>query len=212
MAKSNKVGTSCYALRLRDHKKNPIIAEQAFEIYKLFMRTNNRKGVGTIEKFIELVQYVHYHKFALFVKHVHIDDISMYLRAMRTNKRSPNLWSNNWSYCLYFEFLDKKKTPIDAIEDTISTLFDIAELADLSVAQLLIDISVPEVLLLMRQRRLSPWIMLHSTTFKNKLEKVDEVLQLEFIDMFDMDSWQVKFAKNPSAVALAKNLCGELGI
>lgn len=211
MGKKRVVSKERLAARYREHKKNPHFAFAALEIRNLWLSMSRNKS-QTFENFIKSIAYVHYLTFSKFVRTVHVNDIHSYLKAMKLNKRFPNTWANNWSYRFYLEYLDNEKSPNDSIADTTNELFDLAEQCDLTVSELIDELQLSEIIVLLQQRRISPWVILHSTKIKEKAEEAEEGLQTQFIKMFDMDAWSIRFAEHPIANQTAKKVAEELGI
>jgi len=207
-----QVKKELYAKRLRAYNKNSAEVLQAFEIYKVLQKARGYKSVNDIHHFMGTKSYAHYIKFAAFVKKLHIHDVETYMKAMINNHRTLSQWTLNWSYRMYLEYVDEHKPPMDSITDTINELFNIAEQVDMGVAELIDAFQLPEILLLLHQRRLSPWIMLHSHAVKAKIMAAEESQQKEFLAMIDPDAWTIRFSKYPIAVKTAKNACKELGI
>ena len=62
--------------------------------------------------------------------------------------------------------MDRKAPPVKQAEITINTLFDLSHERECEVADIFDVLTPNEVIQLLRQRRLSPWILLNSTKFK----------------------------------------------
>jgi len=206
------VNKALFAKRIRAFEKDKEPTIRAYELQKIFMELKRFKPSKTLHDFIGLSSYTHYLRLSKFIVLVHIHDPKIYLRAMIHHNRTLNQFTNNWSYRLYLEFLDEQIQPTDSIKTTINLLFDLAEEVELSVAELISELLLSEIMLLLRQGRISPWVVLHSSVIKSKIMSADPSQQKEFADMFDQDTWRIKFSKFPAAVRTAKQVTKELGI
>jgi len=94
----------------------------------------------------------------------------------------------------------------EAIRISAKELQDLSERLDLSVREMVELMEVPEILQLVRQRRLSPWIIFNSELLKKKFEDADEGMQKTASGIMDPNYWTVIMQQNGKAVLLAKKV------
>jgi hypothetical protein len=105
-------------------------------------------------------------RFAAFSKKAKLPDVDMFIWVMKDRDISPTIWTNDQVYSLYLEFMDRKAPPSKQAEITINTLFELADDYRCGVDEVFDNIQANELIQLLRQRRLSPWLLLHSDKFK----------------------------------------------
>jgi len=71
---------------------------------------------------------------------------------------------------------------------------------------------VTEILQLVRQRRLSPWLIFHSKILKQKFAELDAGMQKTASGVMDPTYWTIIMQQNGKAVILAKKVNELLGI
>jgi len=97
--------------------------------------------------------------------------------------------------------MDRKVSPKRHAEITINTLFDLSEEHNCEVSDLFNQLTPNQVIMLLRSRRISPWLLLNSTKFKEffvKATSQEEKIIMETI--IRPPYWKKKFAANPEAI------------
>jgi hypothetical protein len=69
-----------------------------------------------------------------------------------------------------------------------------------------------EVMQLIRQRLMSPWLLLCSKEFKTFLTALESNEKDELLNLIGYNYWAEKFEANPKIVEQMKLLAGEMGI
>jgi hypothetical protein len=140
-------------------------------------------------------------------------DVDTFIRVMRERDIPPPMWTNDQVYPIYLEHMDRKATPTKQAEITINTLFNIAEDHDIDVGSVFDHVTANEVILLLRQRRMSPWLLLHSAKFKQFFvhgTSSEEKIIMESI--IRPPYWSEKFSTRSDDVATMKQFIQELNL
>jgi hypothetical protein len=181
-----------YEDRLLRHKCKQMIRKEEFETplgqaawiyYQTWMKTNH-KLVPPVKSFLHSKYYGAFMRFAKFVKDVRIPDPELYIRLMSQLDILPAMFTMDEIYVAYIEHLDKRVPPIKNAKITIETLFNIAEDNGVDISNVFDCIDPNELIQLLRQRKLSPWLLLRSSKFKNMLRtrmSRDQLIVLETI-------------------------------
>jgi len=195
---------------IRDEDFRSPDGQAAWLYYQKWMKAY-RRLVPNSKSFLNSKFFSSFLKFAKFVKKVQIPDTDAFIRLMKEKDISPTLWTNDQVYVLYLEFVDRTVSPLKHAEITINTLFDVAEGYEVDVADIFTVVNPNEMIQLLRQRKLSPWILLNSPKFRdffvNKTSSEEKVI-LESI--IRPPYWKKKFSSNQNNLEIMKRYVSEL--
>ena len=201
----------CERMKRHEEIKGPI-GQAAYQCYSDWMKAHKRM-VPAVDVFLTSRFYKSFIRFAKYIKQLNIPDVQVFIRLMKEKDISPTIWTNDQVYALYLEYIDRRLTPIEQAQITIDTLFKIAEERDCSTEDIFTVLHPNEVLQYLRERRLSPWILLHSPQFIKMLnENCSKEQQAFFEALIRPHYWKLKFANHPKYVELMKKYASELNI
>lgn len=196
----------------RDEEFRTPIGQAAWNYYQEWMKAYRRQ-VPRANAFLHSKFYSSFVRFAKFAKKVHLPEPKSFIWLMKDKDISPAIWNNDQVYALYLEFLDRQGDPKKAAETTINTLFDVAEAADCEVGDVFDAMTPSEVIQLLRERRLSPWVLLNSRKFmKFFVERVSPEERIIMESIIRPNYWGEKFKKLTSEVELMRKYVSELNI
>lgn len=125
----------------------------------------------------------------------------------------PTIWCNDEVYVIYLEFLDRKAPPMECATLSIETLISYSDKKDIRLPEVFTQISIQEVIHLLRVRRLSPWLLLFSKTFKSALvNRATDEQRIILENLIRPSYWPDKFQQHPDEVVKIKMLVNEMGI
>ena len=197
---------------IRDEEFKTPEGQAAWIFYQKWMKAY-RRIVPKSSAFLHSKFYNSFMRFSLFTRKVHLPDIDMFIWLMKDKDISPTIWTNDQVYSLYLEFMDRKAPPLKQAEITVNTLFDLSQERDCEVTEIFDELTPNEVIALLRQRLLSPWILLNSNKFKQFF--VDRVSVEERIVMESIirpPYWGKKFSSQPDDVERMKLYVAELSL
>jgi hypothetical protein len=152
-------------------------------------------------------------KFVKFVKAAHIPDTQAYIDLMVKEKIEPIYWTRDVVYGKYLEYVTRKLPTEKLIEITVKTIFDIADAGEVTESEIFDVVTPNDVIQLLHQRRISPWILLNSKKFAdffmNKTTTEERVI-LESI--INPEYWTKRFKSYPKDLELAKKCVSALEI
>lgn len=184
---------------------------EAYAQYSEWMRQKNHK-VPPIETFSTSRYFNSFIKFSEYAKKLNLPSTSLFIKLMVQKDISPMLWTRDECYSFYLEWIDRKQDPIDQAAITVETLYKIAEAIEQPVTEVFKAMTAGEVMHLIRQRQLSPWLLLCSKAFKSFLAALSGPEREDMLNLIGYNYWAEKFANNPSVVENMKLIASELGI
>ena len=196
----------------RDEEMKTPIGQAAWAFYQAWMKAYRRMVPG-IDSFTKSKYYRSFVRFAEQVKRLNIPDPESFIALMKDKDINPTIWTNDQVYAMYLEYLDRRATPLSQAKITINTLFDVAEAAECEVNEVFNVLQPNEVIMLLRERQLSPWILLFSAKFKDMLiNRVSDEQRIIMESIIRPQYWGMKFKKCPNDVETMRKYVKELGI
>lgn len=187
------------------------VGQSAYSIYCKWMRSYNRNAPN-IQVFLTSKYYTNFIKISKYFVKVNIVDIDMFIRLMKMKELGPNLWLRDDVYSLYLDFVDRLSDPYDMVKLSINELMDISEEYSCDVSDVFSHVSTSEILDLIRQRRLSPWLLLRSAKFKQLLIQSTTEETSIFENLIKPAYWSYKFKQHPEVLTAVKMCVSELGL
>lgn len=187
------------------------IGQSAFSYYREWMRIK-RYSQPSGAAFLESKYYRAFIKFAELVVKANISRPEKYIEIMVANEIQPVLWCRDQVYCLYTEWADKLSDPIDQVQDSISYLIDICEKENVELSNIVEHLGPQRTLSLIRQRRITPWLVFCSPKFCEMLKKLDSGELNAFNAVVNAVYWGDKFQKSPSIFQTVKQIAKELNL
>ena len=188
------------------------MGQMAYSLYGTWMKMYKR-SVPRTESFMVSRYYGAFIKFAEYIKQINLPDVDAFIQMMIEKDLSPHLWTNDKVYVQYIEFLDRRSTPIKQASITVSTLLKQADQHNIDVSFIFDALSPSDVLQLIRERRISPWILLVSGKFKRTVIEKWTLEQQQLLEnLIRPMYWKLKFDKNPDIVVNMKLFVKELNI
>jgi hypothetical protein len=197
---------------IRDEEFRTPEGQAAWLFYQKWMKAY-RRSVPKSSAFLHSKYYNSFMRFAAFSKKAKLPDVDMFIWVMKDRDISPTIWTNDQVYSLYLEFMDRKAPPSKQAEITINTLFELADDYRCGVDEVFDNIQANELIQLLRQRRLSPWLLLHSDKFKQffiNQTNTEERIIMETI--IRPAYWGKKFQESAADVERMKLYVAELSL
>lgn len=201
--------------RCKDMEKAEMIrspkGQAAYSYYSMWMKAFNRK-TPNIETFATSQYYTSFVKFVDHVHRLHIPAPEKYILLMKRQNIQPTLWMRDECYSKYLEWIDRASCPLDQAQITVDTLYKIAAPAGVHVADVFNLLHPREIIDLVRLRKLSPWLLLCSTTFKAFLARLDVDDRNQLVTIVGFSYWADKFNDNPETVSRMKEIAAAMEI
>lgn len=183
----------------------------AYALYRRWMEGQGKRA-PPIETFAISTYYSSFLKFAKWVKETGIPDATRYVDLMVDKKIAPALWRRDEAYAMFLEWVDNKSSPIEQAEITIETLATLGESLGIPLGEVWDHMQPGAVLELIQQRRLSPWLLFCSKTFKGWIETLHEADRHALMRGIGIGYWAVKLENAGDVVRDLKEVADQLGI
>ncbi len=201
----------CKAMQ-RDEEIRTPLGQTAWNNYRLWM-TTQRRTPPTLETFLSSKYYTTFIKFSKFAHKVGIPNTELYIKYMVRQEIHPTIWVNDKIYGDYLQYLDRGRDPIVQAEYTVNYLFKIADALECEVDEVFDLLQANDVINMLQRRQLSPWILLHSSKFKQFLTtKTTKEQQLILTTILKPKIWSEKRKDNPKIVEQMKDIVRELNL
>ena len=199
----------CKQMKREETFQQPL-GQAAWIFYQKWMRAY-KKMAHNASAFLHSKYYNSFVKFAEFVKTVRMPEPDIFIQLMKEHDISPTIWTNDQVYALYLEHMDKKISPQKLAEITINTLFDHAEIQEVEVENVFDTLTPHDLIQMLRERRVSPWILLLSPKFSQFFrEKTNPEERIIMESIIRPPYWKDKFQKHPEIVEQMKVYVSEL--
>lgn len=182
-----------------------------YGLYKHWLEKQKRKA-PPIEVFITSSYYSSFINFGKWVRETAIHDPHKYVELMLEAKISPALWKRNEAYQIFLEYYDKRADPFEQAAITVETLLAFAEGLEVSPSEVFKQLKVGEMLEMIQQRRMSPWLLFCSTSFKKWVGTLDPIDRTLLMKSINVEYWAVRLERQPKVVQELKEIAESLGI
>jgi hypothetical protein len=190
----------------REEKFKSLEGQAAHLFYKAWMKYKHHTTTTHPESFKQSQYFNHFVNFVEFAKNTHLPDPNSFIELMVKNKIDPKFWTSAVAYGKYLEWVTRMLPAQKLIEVTVNTFFDFADEHEIPVGNIFEEIAPNDVIQMVQQRRISPWILLNSKKFaiffRDKTNSEERVI-LESI--INPDYWMKRFESHPDDLKLAKD-------
>lgn len=194
---------------IRNEEVQTSLGQAAWFYYQTWMRAQHHL-IPHIKSFLHSKYYQSMIRFAKFAKQVRIPDPDLYITQMINLDMTPMLWTNDQIYVAFLEYMDKKIPATKNAQITIETLFDFSQALGCEIYDIFDHIDSNECIQLIRQRKLSPWILLNSKKFFTFMKKLSQDQKITLETIIRPKHWATKFQENPEIVEQMKRFVQEL--
>lgn len=199
-------------LMKRDEEFRTPSGQAAWSFYQHWL-TLQRRMVPAFESFLSSKYYNSFIKFARFVQQVQIPDTDLFIQLMKDKDISPVLWTNDQVYASYIEYLDRTVPPLKQSEISINTLLEYADNHKIDVSGVFGVMTPGEIIDLLSKRKLSPWLLLFSTKFKELyMNKASPEQKIKMDTLIRHEYWSKKLKKHQPDTLVIKKYVQELNI
>lgn len=208
---SNFLAHRCKKM-VRDEDFRTPLGQAAWSFYQRWMKSY-RRMVPRPESFLQSKYYVSFMKFAKFAQKVQLPDPDSFIWLMREKDIPATIWTNDQVYTMYLEFLDRKATPLSRAKTSVATFFKVANEHNVEVEEVFNVLEPTEVISLLRERRMSPWILLNSTKFTQfYLNECSPEQRIIIESIIRPAYWAKQFESHPDDLALMRKMVEELSL
>ena len=195
----------------RSREIQTIIGQQAYGLYKFWLEKQRRKPPA-VEGFVHSAYYSSFIKFSQWSRETSIPDPLKYVELMVNNKVAPALWRRNEAYQMYLEYVDKRSDPYEQVNNSVDTILALSEGLEIPPKDVFDRFKSGEIIELIHQRRLSPWLLFCSSSFKDWMNRLHEGEKKDLLKIIGIDYWAQKLEKSQDVVKNVREIAKALGI
>jgi hypothetical protein len=186
----------------------------AFRYYKEWSRANGYTQAPTHETFLNSRYFSSFIKFIQFSNAMWLPDPVSYMKYVMQLKLLPTSWSSDDVYVNYIQNLDKNYPPSQQAQDTTRTLHELASMFGCTVTEVFDHLRPGDAIMLLKARKLTPWVMLLSKRFSDYVQHKLSREQRSIITdtVINPSLWKKKFMENPEDVKAMKQIVADLGL
>lgn len=200
----------CEAKRRAQEVMSPL-GMAAHGYYREWMRVR-KYSQPNAAAFLESKYYRAFINFAQMVQDANIAKPEKYIALMAEANILPILWCRDATYTIYLDWADRVNDPLDQVQESINYLLDICEQENVLLQNVFSHLGANRVLSLIRQRRLSPWLLFCAGTFGHFLKSLDRTQLSAFNTVVTASYWAAKFEREQDTVGSIKSIARELGL
>lgn len=198
---------TCRTKERLDQIKTPL-GQAAYLFYAKWMFMTKR-SVPSRETFMTSKYYESFIRFAKFVKAVRIPEPEIYIQVMKSKDLQPTMWTLDDAYGFYLEHVEYHMDPKTSIRITSSIISELAQEYGVDMPHVFEAVEPNEIIQLIRERKLTPWVLLKSAKFREFLRACTDE-QLTIIEtLINSGFWKRRFQENPKVVEFVKQ-CNEI--
>lgn len=197
---------------LRSEKLQTPLGQAAWRFYQDWMKLQ-RKRVQDEKTFLKSKYYESFNRFSEYVKKLQLPNPQSFMKLMITNDFPPTMWTLNETYVMYLEHLDRAAPPQEHAQITADTIFRLAEILTCDMSEIFLHLSASEVIELIRERKLSPWLLLNSTKFMEFFrDKTNPEQKIVLEALIRPKYWTTQFSKKPNTLNYMKDIVTEMNL
>ena len=171
------------------------------------------KEVNSWEIFSKSRYFNAFIEFSKFIHKAKLADVDFFIALMKNNDIYPTLWTKDETYQLYIDELDKKSSPMYHLKITLKTINSLVETYNIDVSEIFTLVNVNEILHLIRERKLSPWVLLLCRSFKIfVIERLNSEQKNILSRIINKKIWEKRLDKHPTELKIIKKCIKELNI
>ena len=187
----------------KDKQGNRLGFQSWLEFYK---KNSTSKKQKTYEEFIRSAYYTAFVKFGSYCVDVNVLNVSRYIDWLLKNQIKIDSWCQDTNYTKFLIEYLRIEDPMDAIARSIETTINMASVERVLSKDYLRYGNSNKICYAITTGKLSPWILYHSNSGKEFLDKLDESQIKMVIDYLNPELWAIKFKREPEKVDEVKSL------
>ena len=192
----------------RDNKSNQIGYQAWMQFYK---KASPLKKTTTYLDFIKSPYYIAFVKFGSYVTDIKAINVNFYIDYLLKEQVKLDNWTHDSVYDKFIVQYLQIENFLDAITRSVESLMPFSEKDRILVNDYLRYGAVNKICHLITLGKISPWVLYHSKSGQNFLEKLSADQEKLVSNYINPKVWSVIFDKNREEVENAKVLLKQAG-
>ena len=201
----------CTQMKRIEELSTPL-GQSALSYYQTWFKTM-KKIPPTAEVFLTSTYYRTFNNFAAFVRKVNLPNPNSFIGLMVLKNFQPTMWMLDATYAIYMDYLEYSTPPMERVQVSITTLLRYSERHDIDIEDKFDKLHPSELIAMIRERRVSPWLLLNSKKFKHFfIDTASKEQQMIIESLIRLESWSKRLANNPDINQKIKYYVQELNL
>jgi hypothetical protein len=192
----------------KDRQGNRIGFQAFIQFYK---KNSAAKKERTYEEFIKSAYYIAFVKFGSYCVDINAINVPRFLDWLNKNQIKIDTWTSDSVYTKFLQEYLRNEDPMDAIARSVETSINLAEREKILTKDYLRYGNSNNICYAITTGKISPWMLYHSESGKQFLNKLDETQVKMVIDYIDPELWAIKFKRSTDDVNEVKKLLDTAG-
>lgn len=185
-----------------DELRSPI-GQAAYSYYTAWMK-QKKHSVPKMEIFVESSLYSTFIKFAHHTYRVKMPNPITFIRLMVENDIQPSLWCRDNVYALYIQSYDKVIDPPQQFMDSLELAHQLAKERKVEPSEIFQTLGINELLVLIQKKKLSPWFLIASGSFRAFMKAQSELNYSQLYDAVQVGPMVMRIKNDPEATEFFK--------
>ena len=201
----------CKAMLREENLRTPL-GQAAWSFYQDWMKFQ-RKRVPDEKTFLKSNYHESFNRFAAHVKKLNLPNPHTFIKLMIQRDFPPTMWTRDETYAIYMEHLDRVISPVEHAHITTDTLLRLADIFECKEGDIFDQLGASDVIELIKERKVSPWLLLHSPKFMIFFrDKTNPEQKIVLESLIRPKYWATQFQKKPNAVKMMKEIVKEMDL
>lgn len=179
---------------------------------RFWQLTQNAKKQKTYEEFCKSSYYNAFVKFGSFINNVNPIYPDKFVDFVIKSGVKLDHWCRDELYERYLYDMLKVEPVESAVQRSIQTMMEWADNHNARFEHYLLYVSINAAVHDIRNGKISPWIILNSTSGKKLIKNMSDDQLTMIAPAFDVPFWLKKFKERPADVSLVLEILKEIGI
>ena len=167
--------------------------KRAYLFYTLWMKEYGR-SIPTIETFLTSNYFKSFVKFSEYVSKINLYMPEQFIKLMKEYDIAPTLWTHSEIFDIYYLWVDCQLDALSQVQATVETIYQLMEIFNIKDAKTAIGkLQSRELVELLRNRKISSYLVLCSSVFKDIISNMDEGDRNEIMSIVNIEQISKKF-------------------
>jgi hypothetical protein len=208
--------TETWFMRHRCHEKEKLellqspIGQMAYALYSEWMKKLKR-SVPPAATFLISKQFNYFIKFAEHVKKIGIP-YGSFIDFMVQNGIQPVLWCKSTTYEMFTQWYENIYPPEQQFIESIDLLHELCRQNGCETSNIYETLGVSAIAKLVRQRKLSPWLLITSTKFKEWVTLKSDIEKQLLSEAIDFVTYSKKLSAQKNLAREFEAVCAGEGL
>lgn len=205
---------SCKYKKRYEHITKTSRGNTAYKKYLFWLKKCGRSVKYVDEHtFIHSTHYNYFIRFMQFSREKGIPNINLYITIMAQKGIIPQHWTQDMVLEFFLETYDWDISPKKHIATSVDTILRLSEALECEPNEIFEKLDSSSMLRLIQSRKISPWLLLNSKTFKKYLATSASAKERDYINRFiNPEKWKGIIDKNTKLIKDIKMILDEFDL